>query len=242
MKAIILTLAVVGRFCEWPPLFWSNSNSHAFVHGFAVQLPALPVQNLIIRDSKLRTKKDDTGEAEGYSPSTAAVLLLPTNPSDPLVKMCERIIALSDPTVNVSSISCTDLASGNGDDNLFIEKCQQTSLVLALGIQSPMDLRTVATLFRKRRTYHQDTSNDRVPMAQFSILGGKPFAPLVDQWDEANPTDAPSWQWWRRDAAQEDRQLMLDMQTLFNTQSDDINQAEENIAQAMDLFFGAKAT
>lgn len=107
--------------------------------------------------------------------------------------------------------------------------CQDSNVLIALGVQAPVDVRFVATLFRKRRAASVASSASRAT-CQFA-LGGKPFAPLVDNYDEANPSLQEQFPWT---VAARDKILALEMQRLFDQWQ------TEDFVVASTLFFDAK--
>jgi hypothetical protein len=107
--------------------------------------------------------------------------------------------------------------------------CQDSNVLIALGVQAPVDVRFVATLFRKRRAASVASSASRAT-CQFA-LGGKPFAPLVDNYDEANPSLLENFPWT---VAAQDKILALEMQRLFGQWE------TEDFVVALTLFFDAK--
>ena len=181
--------------------------------------------------TQLENGKADAEEDAGI----LIALLLPTTPSAHLLEASQRIASSFQATsgLEVPIVTCDDLASDSADASTLMI-CQQANLLLALGMESPMDVRCVATLFRQRRT--SDLVENAVPSrptAQFAV-GGKPFAPLVDQWDEANPKT------WQKEipwsAAAQDRRLMLDMQAMFEKGEPD------DFVKAIGLFWDKKKT
>lgn len=176
-------------------------------HGFWVA-PRLP--------EVIRLYESSTGTTEAQ-----LALLLPSSPEDPMLQeSAEQIVAQlsssSSPCRTGSVVTCNTAQADAA--------CQDAAIVVALGIQFPLDVRFVATAFRLRRTAGTKGT------CQFA-LGGKPFAPLLDQYDEANPT-------WQRNvpftAEARDRTLMLEMQTLFEKGEID------DYVQAIQLYFSAK--
>ena len=134
----------------------------------------------------------------GLSESRVEVaLLLPSNPEDPILQDSAEKIISKLPCQACAVVCYTDEADA---------VCPSANALIALGVESPLDVRYVATAFRLRRS-----SATKSEMCQFA-LGGKPFAPLLGSYDEANPT-------WERDfpwtSAARDRKLMLQMQALF---------------------------
>lgn len=107
--------------------------------------------------------------------------------------------------------------------------CQDSNVVIALGVQAPADVRFVATLFRERRAASVASSASRAT-CQFA-LGGKPFAPLVDNYDVANPSLQEQFPWT---VAARDKILASEMQRLFD------QWRTEDFVVALTLFFDAK--
>jgi len=167
------------------------------------------------------------------SKQASIVLLLPSHPPDALQEEARSISRSFNDCFaecnNASIVSC-EVSTTNGIDNkstIISTTCQQAKLVLALGIQSSMDVRYVATLFRLRRSASADVDKD---LAQFA-LGGKPFAPSVGTWDEANPSWKANIPWT---AAAQDRALMLSMQRLF------VRGEREDYVQAIQLYINSR--
>jgi hypothetical protein len=88
----------------------------------------------------------------------------------------------------------------------------------------------VATLFRKRRAASVASLASRRATCQFA-LGGKPFAPLVDNYDGANPSLQEQFPWTE---AARDNILASEMQRLFDQWQ------KEDFVAAFTLFFDAK--
>lgn len=184
------------------------------VYGFVSIYNSVYSSTTVTRRCASSLQLKNGGEEGGVS------LLLPASPADSLLEASQQIASSLKATSSTLAVSVV-----TSDEIAATTFCEQANLVVALGIESPMDVRSVATLFRIRRT-----SSDVSPRAQFA-LGGKPFAPLVDQWDEANPA-------WQKDipwsGAARDRSLMLEMQTIFQ-------QGEaEDFVRAITLFVNSK--
>eukprot|EP00977_Amphora_coffeiformis_P001685 scaffold326_cov165-Amphora_coffeaeformis.AAC.2 len=153
---------------------------------------------------------------EGMNPLEVA-LLLPSSPENPMVQHSANEI--------VSKLSCQACATVCHSPEAE-SVCQTASVVVALGVESPMDVRFVATAFRRRRS----SGKLKEGLCQFA-LGGKTFAPLVDAYDEANPTWQKELPW---SAAARDRTLMLQMQDLFE------KGGTEDYVEAITLYLDAK--
>ena len=92
-------------------------------------------------------------------------------------------IKVSVETVLVSSASPSDIATTR-------QKASDADVLLGLGLSSPADVRYLSTLFRERRLSDIKNSNQWSrcgKRCQFSLDCGKPFAPIVGLYDEANP-------------------------------------------------------
>jgi len=163
----------------------------------------------------------------------AVVLLLPSAP--PIPTTAADNSALQDSAQEIvqfltnlnRGVNAAVVPCNSEDAERF---CLQANALIALGVDTPMDVRFVATTFRKRRTSWQ-TYNSLGSMCQFA-LGGKPFAPLMDSYDEANPTWEQSIPW---SSVSRDKQLCDQMMTLFD-QGGEV----EDYGAAIQLFLDAK--
>ena len=93
-------------------------------------------------------------------------------------------IKVSVETVLVSS------ASSPSDIATTRQKASDADVLLGLGLSSPADVRYLSTLFRERRLSDIDNSKQWSRCSkrcQFALDCGKPFAPIVGLYDEANP-------------------------------------------------------
>lgn len=70
----------------------------------------------------------------------------------------------------------------------------EADVLLGLGLSSPADVRYLSTLFRERRLAGMESSSPlrgwrrSKRTCQFALDCGRPFAPLVGPYDEANPS------------------------------------------------------
>ena len=155
--------------------------------------------------------------ADSQSQNTRVAFVLPSFPEDPIIQeSADEIAARLQQFCGASVVTCgTHEADG---------ACSSSDVLIALGVESPYDVRFVATAFRLRRTA------GRKGTCQFAF-GGKPFAPLLDAYDEANPT-------WQQDiswtAAGKDRKLLLKMLELFEKEN------AEDYVEAIRLYLGQK--
>ena len=112
-------------------------------------------------------------------------------------------------------------ASSPSDIATTRQKASDADVLLGLGLSSPADVRYLSTLFRERRLSDINNSNQwpRCSMrCQFALDCGKPFAPIVGLYDEANPNLFCKIPWSNEAKGRETMYDMMDMFEKWNVQ------------------------
>jgi len=92
------------------------------------------------------------------------------------------------------------------------QRALDADVLLGLGLSNPADVRYLSTLFRERRL----TDTDNSKRCQFALDCGKPFAPIVGPYDEANPNFLCKIPWTEEAKGRESMYEMMDMFAEWN--------------------------